>query len=56
MCENKGNVQAIGFGKASGIVSEIQSWKTNKYIEIKKSLSWQDLTRIFSSSLVRRAN
>ena len=24
-CENKGNVQAIGFGKASGIVSEIQS-------------------------------
>ncbi len=43
-CENKGNVQAIGFGKASGIVSEIQSWKTNKYIEIKNCKNSGEVT------------
>lgn len=43
-CENKGNIQAIGYGKAGGIVSEIQSWKTNKYIEIKNCKNSGEVT------------
>ena len=33
-CENTGEISAIGYGKAGGIISEINTWKSNKTVEI----------------------
>ena len=33
-CENTGKISAIGYGKAGGIISEINTWKSNKTVEI----------------------